>query len=72
MQLAARVLAASAWDLYHSPNVLALAKAELVRRMGDCKYEPLTHPGQKPAFDYRNPPNNRRAAEGRESANDER
>jgi aminobenzoyl-glutamate utilization protein B len=56
MQLAARVLAASAWDLYHSPETLAAAKAEFRRRLGDRKYESLMLPGQKPALDYRNPP----------------
>lgn len=56
MQLAARVLAASAWDLYHSPETLAAAKAELRRRLDDRKYESLMQPGQKPALDYRDPP----------------
>jgi aminobenzoyl-glutamate utilization protein B len=56
MQLAARVLAASAWDLYHSPAALTAAKAELHRRLGDRKYESLMQPGQKPPLDYRNPP----------------
>jgi aminobenzoyl-glutamate utilization protein B len=55
MQLAARVLAASAWDLYHSPQTLEAARAELDRRRGDRKYESLMHPGQKPALEYRNP-----------------
>jgi aminobenzoyl-glutamate utilization protein B len=59
MQLAARVLAASAWDLYHSPQTLAAAKAELQRRMGDREYESLMRPGQKPPLDYRNPPKSR-------------
>lgn len=56
MNLAARVLAATAWDLYHSPQRLAAAKAELQRRRGDRKYESLMQPGQKPPLDYRNPP----------------
>ena len=56
MQLAARVLAASAWDFYHSPETLAAARAEFQRRLGDRKYESLMLPGQKPALDYRNPP----------------
>lgn len=59
MQLAARVLAASAWDLYHSPQVLAAARADLLRRLGDRKYESLMHAGQKPPLDYRNPPRSR-------------
>jgi aminobenzoyl-glutamate utilization protein B len=61
MQLAARVLAASAWDLYHSPETLAAARAEQRRRLGDSKYESLMRPGQKPALDYRNPPARKRA-----------
>ncbi len=63
MQLAARVLAASAWDLFHSPQTLAAAKAELTRRLGDRKYESLMQPGQKPQLDYRNPPKARTAAD---------
>lgn len=56
MQLAARTLAASAWDLYQNPQTLAAAKAELARRLGQQKYEPLILPGQKPPLEYRNPP----------------
>lgn len=63
MQLAARVLAATAWDLYHSPQTLVAAKAELQRRLGNRKYESLMLPGQKPALDYRNPPRPRTAAD---------
>jgi aminobenzoyl-glutamate utilization protein B len=59
MHLAARVLAATAWDLYHSPQTLEAAKAELQRRLGSRKYESLMLPGQKPPLDYRNPPQNR-------------
>jgi aminobenzoyl-glutamate utilization protein B len=62
MQLAARVLAASAWDLFHSPQTLAAAKAELRRRLGDRKYESLMQPGQKPPLDYRSPPKTRAAS----------
>jgi aminobenzoyl-glutamate utilization protein B len=63
MQLAARVLAASAWDFYHSPETLTAAKTEFRRRLGDRKYESLMLPGQKPALDYRNPPTSRGKAE---------
>jgi aminobenzoyl-glutamate utilization protein B len=59
MQLAARVLAASAWDLYHSPETLSAARGEFRRRLGDRKYESLMLPGQKPALDYRDPPKTR-------------
>jgi aminobenzoyl-glutamate utilization protein B len=56
MNLAARVLASSAWDLYEHPETLTAAKAELQRRLGDQKYESLMRPGQKPPLDYRNAP----------------
>lgn len=59
MQLAARVLAATAWDLYHSPEVLKEARHELKRRLGDRKYSSLMQPGQKPPLDYRDPPRKR-------------
>jgi aminobenzoyl-glutamate utilization protein B len=61
MNLAARVLAASAWDLYEHPETLTAAKAELQRRVGEHKYESLMRPGQKPPLDYRNPPKSRAA-----------
>lgn len=56
MLLAARVLAASAWDLYHSPETISAAKREHDRRLGEEKYESLMLPNQKPPLDYRNPP----------------
>ena len=56
MNLAARVLAASAWDLFQSPETIAAAKSEHDRRLGEEKYESLMLPGQKPPLDYRNPP----------------
>ena len=56
MNLAARVLAASAWDLYQSPETIAAAKKEHDRRTGEEKYESLMQPNQKPPLDYRNPP----------------
>lgn len=64
MNLASRVLAASAWDLYQSPDTIAAAKAELQRRLGDHKYESLMRPGQKPPLDYRNPPKAGTVVEG--------
>jgi len=63
MQLAARVMAATAWDLYHSPAALTAAKAELQRRLGGRKYESLMLPGQKPPLDYRNPPKHNSAGD---------
>jgi aminobenzoyl-glutamate utilization protein B len=56
MNLAAKVLAATAWDLYHHPEVISEAKAEMARRLGDKKYQWLMEKDQKPALDYRNPP----------------
>ncbi len=59
MQLAARVLAASAWDLFQDPKLIAAAKAEFQRRLSGRKYESLLEPGQKPPLDYRDPPRRR-------------
>jgi aminobenzoyl-glutamate utilization protein B len=56
MLLAAKVLAASAWDLFDQPATIAAAKAEHARRRGERVYEPLLLPGQKPPLDYRNAP----------------
>lgn len=56
MQLAARTMAAIAWDLYHQPETLAAAKAEFTKRIDSRKYDPLLLPGQKPPLDYRNSP----------------
>ena len=56
MQLAARTLAASVWDLMTQPETLAQAKAEHARRREARKYESLLLPGQKPPLDYRNSP----------------
>jgi aminobenzoyl-glutamate utilization protein B len=59
MDLAARVLAASAWDLYQRPELLAEAKAEHSRRLSGQTYKSLVEPGQKPPLEYRNPPKGR-------------
>ena len=56
MNLAARVLAASAWDLFHSLETLVAAKTEQERRLGEAKYQSLMQPNQKPPLDYRKPP----------------
>lgn len=56
MDLAARVLAASAWDLYHDPKLLAAAKADHQRGLAGRKYHPLLEPNQGPPLDYRDPP----------------
>lgn len=56
MLLAARVLAASAWDLFDDPATLAAARTEQRRRLDGLSYESLLGPGQKPPLDYRDPP----------------
>jgi aminobenzoyl-glutamate utilization protein B len=56
MLLAARTLAATAWDLFQSPRVLEAAKAEHRRRLVGRSYHSLLGPGQKPPLDYRNRP----------------
>ena len=56
MQLAARVLAATAWDLYSDPDLLAAARVEQRRRVGQDPYRTLMHKGQQPPLDYRRAP----------------
>jgi aminobenzoyl-glutamate utilization protein B len=56
MQLAAKVLAASAWDLFHDPKLIEAAKAEHRRRLDGRKYVPLLEPKQNPPLDYREKP----------------
>ena len=57
MQLAARTMAACAWDLYQKPETLVAARSEFNKRLAGRKYDPLLLPGQKPPLDYRNSPN---------------
>ena len=56
MLLAAKVLAATAYDLYTNPETLVAAKAELARRVGKDGYHSLLVDGQKPPLDYRRAP----------------
>ncbi len=56
MVLAARTLAATAWDLFSDPQLVAAAKAEHRRRLEGRKYEAMLEKGQKPPLDYRDPP----------------
>ena len=56
MLLAAKVLAATAWDLYQNPETLSQAGDELRRRRSDAPYKAMLEPGQKPPLNYRNPP----------------
>jgi aminobenzoyl-glutamate utilization protein B len=60
MILAARVLAATAWDLSRSPDVLRAAKDELRRRLAGRPYRSLLGPDQKPPLDYRSAPDRHR------------
>ncbi|MBP86680.1 MAG: amidohydrolase [Planctomycetaceae bacterium] len=56
MNLAARVMAATAWDLYHDPLLLTAAKAEHKQRVGELGYATLMEQGQRPPLNYRRPP----------------
>lgn len=56
MHLAARVLAATAWDLFQQPETLAAAKEERIRRLAGREYLPLIRKDQKPPLDYRKAP----------------
>ncbi len=53
MQLAARTLAAAAWDLFADPKLVAAAKAEFAQRKAGRVYKPVLEDGQKPPLDYR-------------------
>jgi aminobenzoyl-glutamate utilization protein B len=55
MDLAARVLAATCWDLMTTPELLKEAQAEQARRRKGAEYQPLIRPDQKPPLDYRKP-----------------
>ncbi len=56
MELAARVLAATAWELAHDPETLARGKQDLERRTAHLRYAPMLEKDQKPPLDYRNAP----------------
>ncbi|MFN0198160.1 MAG: amidohydrolase [Planctomycetaceae bacterium] len=53
MQLAAKVMAASAWDLYTQPLLIDQARAELKNRLGKKAYQSLMQADQRPPLDYR-------------------
>src|SRR5262249_49194555 len=59
MILAARVLAATAWELFGSPEVLRAARDEQRRRIAGRPYRSLLGPDQKPPLDYRAAPDRR-------------
>jgi len=54
MKLAARTLAANAYDLFADPKLIAAAKAEHAERLAGRKYTPMLDKDQKPPLDYRN------------------
>ena len=56
MVLAAKTLAATAWDLFNNPETIALAKAEFNQRMNGRRYVPLIGKDLAPPLDYRDPP----------------
>ena len=56
MVLAARVLAASAFELFQSPQALHTARAEHTQRLAGRPYRSLLGPDQKPPLDYRDTP----------------
>ena len=53
MVLAAKVLAATAQDLFTDPQLLAAAKADFAKQMTGLKYESGIPRDQKPPLDYR-------------------
>jgi aminobenzoyl-glutamate utilization protein B len=59
MLLASKVLAATAWDLYQDPELVAAAKVEFKRRLDGRTYTPLLEKDQPPPLDYRLPPSRR-------------
>jgi len=56
MNLAARTLAATAWDLFTDQQLIAAAKLEHIKRLDGRKYEAMLEKGQAPPLDYRNSP----------------
>jgi aminobenzoyl-glutamate utilization protein B len=66
MVLAGRVLAATAWDLFHDPKLVAAARAEHRDRLAGRAYQSLLLPGQEPPLDYRDPPRRPGMSRGKE------
>ncbi len=54
MNLAARTLAATAYDLFTDPQLIKDAKAELAKRLDGRKYAAMLEKDQPPPLDYRN------------------
>lgn len=61
MNLASRCLAATAFDLFADPKLVAAAKEEHTRRLDGKKYTSLLEKDQKPPLDYRGPPKRKTA-----------
>jgi aminobenzoyl-glutamate utilization protein B len=55
MQLAAKTLAATAYDLFADPKLVETAKAEHKKRLTGLEYKPLLEKDQPPPLDYRKP-----------------
>lgn len=56
MNLAARTLAATAYDLFTDPQLIKDAKAEHAKRLDGKKYTAMLEKDQPPPLDYRDPP----------------
>jgi aminobenzoyl-glutamate utilization protein B len=56
MLLAAKALAATAFDLFHEAQTLVEARRELEKSLRSNPYVPMLEPGQSPPLDYRKPP----------------
>jgi len=61
MNLASRTLAATAYDLFADPKLVAAAKDEHARRLDGKKYASMLEKDQKPPLDYRDPPKRKSA-----------
>ncbi len=63
MHLAAKVLAATAWDLFENPELLSNAQFEHSNRLSLTPYQPLIRPDQAPPLDYRKPASDQSASQ---------
>jgi len=63
MLLAAKVLAATAWELYQDGKLIDDAKAEFKRRLDGRTYKPILEKDQAPPLDYRLPAKRMRPSE---------
>ena len=63
MLLAAKTLAATAWDLFTDVDRVRVAKTEFHNRLEGRKYEPLLLKDQAPPLDYRDPPKRGKSSE---------